>query len=76
MFEELIRDLQQRLQEPLPGDAARQEMMATALNGQKFKLNHDKPPRPGGVMLLLYPHEGKIFLPLTRRPAYDGVHSG
>lgn len=76
MFEEVITRLEQRLQEPLPGEVAREKMMATPLNGQKFKLNHEQPPRPGGVMLLLYPHEGKIYLPLTRRPDYNGVHSG
>ncbi len=33
-------------------------------------------PRLGGVLLLLYCVDGKLHLVLTRRPDYDGVHSG
>ncbi len=33
-------------------------------------------PRLGGVLLLLYCVDEKLHLVLTRRPDYDGVHSG
>jgi len=33
-------------------------------------------PRLGGVLLLLYCVEEELHLVLTRRPDYDGVHSG
>jgi len=34
------------------------------------------PPRRGGVLVLLYPHNDALYLPLILRPTYDGVHSG
>ena len=27
-------------------------------------------------LILFYPHQGEVFLPLILRPTYDGVHSG
>ena len=32
--------------------------------------------RQSAVLLLLYPSQGELFLPLILRPAYDGVHGG
>jgi len=32
--------------------------------------------RHSGVLILFYPHDGKIYFPLTLRPTYLGVHSG
>ncbi len=33
-------------------------------------------PRLAGVLILLYPIEGKLHFTLMRRPEYEGVHSG
>ncbi|MTI32243.1 CoA pyrophosphatase [Cytophagales bacterium RKSG123] len=41
----------------------------------RFKLSSPKSARRGGVLLLLYPEQEKIFFPLMLRPSYPGVHS-
>ena len=76
MFEGLIDKISQKLEGPLPGEAAHERMLATAINGSRLRMRHEKPPRLGGVMILLYEHDGDVYLPLMRRPDYDGVHSG
>jgi len=67
--------LQERLQKPLPGDAAHQQMMAQPI-GQRFKMQYDHPPKKGAVMIVLYPDGGKIYFPLMQRPPYQGIHGG
>jgi len=67
--------LKDRLQKPLPGDLAHQQMMAQPI-GQRFKMKHEKPPKKGAVMIVLYPDEGKIYFPLMQRPPYQGIHGG
>jgi 8-oxo-dGTP pyrophosphatase MutT (NUDIX family) len=67
--------LKERLKKPLPGDFAHQQMMAQPI-GQRFKMEYDKPPKKGAVMIVLYPDEGKIYFPLMQRPPYQGVHGG
>lgn len=55
---------------PLPGP----EVHARWLEGQ------NRTPKPNArqsaVLVLLYPHENTLFLPLIQRPPYDGVHGG
>jgi 8-oxo-dGTP pyrophosphatase MutT (NUDIX family) len=64
-----------RLAQQLPGDNAHQQMMAQPI-GQRFKMEYEKPPRKGAVMIVLYPDEGKIYFPLMQRPPYQGIHGG
>src|SRR6185295_18623464 len=40
------------------------------------KFEHKVPPKPGAVLLLLYPDNGTIKFPLTKRPEYVGTHGG
>jgi len=72
-----IDDVRQALERPLPGLSAqarmappyRREQVETALN----------PPancRQAGVLVLLYPQDGQLRLPLTRRPDNVGFHKG
>ncbi|MGJ3234291.1 NUDIX hydrolase [Marivirga sp.] len=67
--------LKERLQKPLPGDIAHKYMMAQPI-GQRFKMQYEKPPKNGAVMIALYPDEGKIYFPLMQRPPYQGIHGG
>jgi 8-oxo-dGTP pyrophosphatase MutT (NUDIX family) len=67
--------LKERLQKPLPGDVAHKYMMAQPI-GQRFKMQYEKPPKNGAVMIALYPDEGKIYFPLMQRPPYQGIHGG
>ena len=75
MIHELEKYLQDRLAQELPGDHAHQQMMAQPI-GQRFKMQYEKPPRRGAVMIALYPDQGKIYFPLMQRPPYEGVHGG
>lgn len=75
MILELKKYLEARLAEELPGDNAHQQMMAQPI-GQRFKMQYEKPPRKGAVMIALYPDEGKIYFPLMKRPPYQGIHGG
>jgi len=37
---------------------------------------HRLPPKPGGVLILLYEEDGVVKFPLTKRQEYPGAHSG
>jgi 8-oxo-dGTP pyrophosphatase MutT (NUDIX family) len=67
--------LKQRLNQPLPGSRAHEEMKAVPV-GEKFTINHSGNPKSGGVLILLYPNKGEVYLPLILRSSYNGAHSG
>lgn len=75
-FKELVDKLGQRLTLPLPGPAAHEPLRAVSTGNIKPKFDHLTPPRPGGVLILLYEEEGVIKFPLTKRPDYAGTHGG
>ncbi|MFN5547533.1 MAG: hypothetical protein ACK5BJ_00080 [Bacteroidota bacterium] len=75
-FDFLIEKLANRLQEPLPGPAAHEPLRATPTGLIKPKFDHQLPPKPGSVLILLYPDDGSIKFPLTKRPDYLGAHGG
>lgn len=75
-FESFIELLRKRLKEPLPGREAQIKMAPKPIDERRFKENPIRPPRLGGVMVLLYPDEQGIHIPLMKRPEYDGAHSG
>lgn len=75
-FEVVSGFLRERLAQPLPGTEATAQMSARLANGSRVRLNHDKPPKHGAVMILLYPDAGTVRFPLIQRPEYPGVHSG
>ena len=41
-----------------------------------LKFEHNLPPRPGSVLILLYQDGDQIRFPLTIRPDYTGTHGG
>ncbi len=65
-----------RLRHPLPGRAAHRLMAPLPRAGWEPNFQPPSPPRQGGVLILLYPHNTQLHLPLILRPTYDGVHSG
>jgi len=75
-YEPFLRQLRQDLCGPLPGRAAQYEMAPRPRPGAEMGDEPRPDARQGGVLILLYPHEGQIFLPLILRPHYPGVHSG
>lgn len=72
----LIHQLRYRLQHPLPGAAAHEQMQPRLTSGQRIRFKSEVAPREGAVLLLLYPSAEKWFFPLIQRPAYNGVHGG
>ena len=75
-FDYLVEKLSTRLSQPLPGAVAHNAMRATPV-GQAFpKFEHQLPPKPGSVLILLYPSNGRVLFPLIQRPVYTGAHSG
>lgn len=68
--------LHNRLKDALPGPTAHEVMRARFTGKMKPTFEHSTPPRPGGVLVLLYEQEGMIRFPLIKRSEYAGVHSG
>jgi 8-oxo-dGTP pyrophosphatase MutT (NUDIX family) len=68
--------LKQRLDAPLPGAAAHQKMASSVRSTADYRAAPNAKTRQSAVLLLLYPYQGELFLPLILRPAYDGVHGG
>lgn len=75
-FDKLIQRLEERLKLPLPGPLAHEMMRATPVGSKFPRFEHKEPPRPGSVLIVLYPDQGKIIFPLIKRPDYQGLHSG
>ena len=75
-FNAFIGRLQKRLGQPLPGTAAHEPLRAEPIGAFRPKFEHKVPPKPGAVLLLLYPDNGSIKFPLTKRPDYVGTHGG
>ncbi len=71
-----IQRLEQRLKGNLPGLKAQAEMAPYLKDLDHFDLQNYKESRPGGVLILLYPHRGELYIPLMLRPQYSGTHSG
>ncbi len=75
-FNTFVSRLSTRLDLPLPGPVAHEPMRATPAGNLKPEFQHKLPPKPGSVLILLYPQEGRIKFPLTKRAEYNGAHSG
>lgn len=76
MFDSFVTKLEQRLKHPLPGARAHDIMRATPVGPLVPDFKHKHPPKPGAVLILLYPDSGNICFPLMKRPEYMGAHSG
>jgi len=74
-LDELRTRLIDRLQHPLPGAAAHEPLRATPVGEVFPNFQHKLPPKPGSVLIALYPRNGSIWFPLIKRSAYKGAHS-
>jgi len=61
---------------PLPGQEAHNIFRAKPIGDVRPRINHKTPPRPGGVLVLLYEDDGIVKFPLIKRPDYPGAHGG
>jgi len=75
MLKLFVEDLQRKLKNPLPGIEAQSAMMPVESTKERFELP-DKNVKRGGVLLLLYQQNNEVYLPLTQRHDYGGVHGG
>jgi 8-oxo-dGTP pyrophosphatase MutT (NUDIX family) len=75
-MQQFFQQLENRLQQPLPGEAAHNLMASTVRTNVKFKMKPNDETRQSAVLILFYPDEGALKLPLILRPVYNGVHSG
>jgi 8-oxo-dGTP pyrophosphatase MutT (NUDIX family) len=75
-FDTLMGRLAQRITQPLPGATAHIPLRAMPMGDLKPVFEHKLPPKPGSVLILLYPEENSIKFPLTLRADYLGAHSG
>lgn len=76
MLHSLIKNLEERLKQPLPGALAHDLMRAIPVGSLKPDFQHELPPKPGAVLILLYEDDGIIKFPLIKRQEYLGAHSG
>ncbi len=73
-FDLFTESLYQRLQQPLPGEDAHRVMASSS----RYRMNvrPNERTRKSAVLILFYPYQNGIWLPLILRPQYDGVHAG
>ncbi len=71
-----ISGLKDRLQLDLPGRKAQELMAPRPIDESRFKENPNFPAKLGGVMVLLFERDGDWWIPLMKRPEYNGHHSG
>ncbi|WKN30499.1 CoA pyrophosphatase [Porifericola rhodea] len=73
-LEELSTSLKYRLEKGLPGWQAHTRMSTQVHRNARVKVPSHT--RRAAVLMLLYYDEGELWIPLIRRPDYDGVHGG
>lgn len=74
-FPTFIDKLKTRLQQPLPGQTAHNVMASETRLKLKMPSPNEK-TRESAVLIIFYPADNQIFIPLILRPQYDGVHGG
>jgi len=75
-FVEFCWKVKDRLTRPLPGEEAHNVFRAKPVGDVRPLFDHSHPPRPGGVIILLYEEGGVVKFPLIKRPEYAGAHGG
>jgi 8-oxo-dGTP pyrophosphatase MutT (NUDIX family) len=72
-----VDEVRRALQRPLPGLGAQVQMAPPYRREQaEIVLNPPADCRQAGVLVLLYPQDGQLYLPLTRRPDNVEFHKG
>lgn len=75
-FADFLAHLRSDLHGDLPGRVAQARMAPKPRGDGVFPDAPQPDTRQGGVLVLLYPQDGRLFTPLILRPTYRGVHSG
>lgn len=64
------------LADVLPGERAQFNMAPVPRSNAEHSIHPRANAKVNGVLILFYPHNNEIYLPLILRPTYPGVHSG
>lgn len=75
-FLTVISQLQARLSQELPAQAAHKRMASSLRNLNNFTFKHAQPPRKSGVLAMLYPKNGEMYTTLMKRTEDGYAHSG
>ncbi|GAB3937892.1 NUDIX hydrolase [Larkinella terrae] len=73
-FHSFANALRERLAEPLPGPDAHLKMASRSR--LRMAMQPNERTRRSAVLIVFYPYQNSIYLPLILRPQYDGVHAG
>ncbi len=71
-----IDDVKRVLRRPLPGLEAQAQMAPPYRRDQIAMMLNPPACRQAGVLVLLYPHDGRLCFPLTKRPESVEFHKG
>lgn len=74
-FEDFVQQLKAELTN-LPGEAAQYLMSGNYRMPPEETKHYHANARLGAVLILFFPVNDDIFVPLIQRPVYEGVHSG
>jgi 8-oxo-dGTP pyrophosphatase MutT (NUDIX family) len=75
-FVRFIRNLEEELTKPLPGQAAQLKMSSMVRIRELMNFIQPEDAVQSSVLVLLYPSDDQVTLVLMLRPDYNGVHSG
>ena len=75
-IEQLATYIRKALNSELPGTEVQWEMASSDRRVVNFPRKRRADSSLAAVLILLYPHNGKIHTLFIERPVYDGVHSG
>ena len=69
--------LENRISKELPGESAQYKLAPfKRKEEEQMFLKKGAKPRKSAVLMILYPQDGLIHVPMIIRTVYDGVHSG
>jgi 8-oxo-dGTP pyrophosphatase MutT (NUDIX family) len=75
-FEKYTKKLSLQLINPLPGENA-QQLMASDIRMDELRFApYSEQTRKSGVLILIYPHNGRIYSVLIQRTVDRSIHSG
>ncbi len=75
-FDDFIKKSKGLLEMPLPGEIAHNRMEPVTRQDFPIAIPDLSKVRKGGVMIVMFPQDNRIFFPLIQRSVYNGVHSG
>lgn len=76
MHQQFFEQLKFRLSQALPGGVAQQKMASTLRSALHLPAGPNENTRISAILILFYPIENLIHIPMIVRPVYKGVHSG